>query len=429
MTISATQALSGVNALVSARVASLRDPSALTQKIPALATAPLAVTLGSTRAQPRLYDASGLIRGLINLDQGGQLPSTRQSGEAAAGLQADLETTLGLDSGSAGLAGSSRVALSANSVDALAAVLAKGTGAESGLESDLALQELLAQALGSFSAGLDRTRTAATAINASGVLQAASATDALRAANSLGADTLVLAAQALGTDRETAASLAIGTQIQANNDASTQAFNRLVAADLEQALAETDAARPRRRHSSTPETSDVLLAGFALPGSETDATALPEFTANPLDGVLPRPGLAADALARAGLRSLPLSTNPSDNTTQVPDATAQAESLASPTPAVALTQAPAALRNTADAGLARDSTATRTPPTVAANPVVVSATRPKEPRYAELAAAMTMGAAVYRYQTTVSITVPPGELPPHRTVRAILAVPESKSVD
>lgn len=427
MTISATQPLSVVNSLVSARVATLRDPSALTQKIPALAAAPLAVTLGSTRAQPRLYDASGLIRGLIDLGQEGQLPSTRQSGEAAAGLQADLETTLGLDSGSAGLAGSSRVALSANSADALAAVLARGTRAESGLESDLALQELLAQTVGSFSSGLDRTRTAATAINASGVLQSTSTSDALRAANSLGADTLVLAAQALGTDRETAA--AIGTQTQANNDTSTQAFNRLVAADLEQALAETDAARPRRRHSSIPETSDVLLAGFALPESETDSTALPEFTANPLDSILPSSGLSTDALFRSGLRPLPNSTVPSSSTVPVPDATAQAESVISAIPVAVPIQAPAALRNTADTGLPRDTTATQTPPIAAANPVAVSATRPKEPRYAELAAAMTMGAAVYRYQTTVSVTVPPGELPPHRTVRAILAVPESKSID
>ncbi len=427
MTISATQTLTGVNALVSARAASVRDPSALTQKIPTLATTPLTVSLGSTRAQPRLYDASGLIRGLLNLEQGGKLPTTGQTGDAAAGLQADLETTLGLDSGSAGLAGSNRVALSANSANALAAVLAKGTAAESGLESDLALQDLLAQTLGGFSAGLDRTRTAASAINASGVLQSSSSSDALGASKNLNATSLVLAAQALGTDREAAASLANSTQTLANNDASTRAFNRLVAADLEQAIAETDAAKPRRRHSSAPGTSDLLLAGISLPGTETDTTASSELASNAIEGLLPNPGLAADALLRASLRPPPVSGEQARP--QVADATTDSES-ATPLPAEST---PARLtnvqRNTADTNAVRDTASTPAPTTPAANAVTDFATRPKEPRYAELAAAMTMGAAVYRYQTAVSVTVPPGELPPHRTVRAILAVPESKPVD
>lgn len=145
MTIGTTQALTGMNALVSARVANLRTSSALAQKIPAHATAPLAVALvGNTRTQPRLYDASGLMRGLINLNQGGQLPSTRQPGEAAAGLMADLETTLGPDSGSAGLTQSSRVALSANSASVLAAVLANRSGAETELPPHRTVRAILA---------------------------------------------------------------------------------------------------------------------------------------------------------------------------------------------------------------------------------------------------------------------------------------------
>ncbi|MBI5898370.1 MAG: hypothetical protein HZB40_04000 [Rhodocyclales bacterium] len=425
MTVSATQTLSSVNALVSARAASLREPSALTQKIPALATAPLAVSLGSTRIQPRVYDASGLMRGLLDLEQSGRLPTTRQSGDAAAELQADLETTLGLDSGSAGLSGSNRAALSANSASALGAVLARGSGDETGLSADLALQDLLAQTLGSFSSGLDRTRAAASAISVREAFRSAPADEALRAANKLPAESLALAAQALGTDRGAAASLAGSSQNLANNDASTQAFNRLLAADLEEALAETDAARPRRRHSSLPGTNDLLLAGFALPGAEADATTLPDPT-DALEATPPIPGLAADALLRAGLRPLPASGNQAPQ--QAADATTDSESLPPLRPESVSAHSAEVLRNSADANAMRDTASTRAPPTPAANAASVSADRPREPRYAELAAAMTMGAAVYRFQTTVSVTVPPGELPPHRTVRAILAVPESKPI-
>lgn len=424
MNINATQTLSGVTALVSARAASVRDPSALAQKIPTLATTPLTVSLGSTQAQPRLYDASGLIRGLITLNRDGQLPTTRQAGDAAIALQANLETTLGLDSGSAGLAGTSRTALSANSADALDAVLASGSGGETGLASDLALQDLLAQTLSSFSSGLDRTRSAASAITLRDAFQSAPTQEALRAANNLPAESLALAAQAVGTDRGAAASLATPAQAFANSDTSTQAFNRLLNADLEEALAETDAARPRRRHSDVAETSDLLLAGLALPGTETATGS--DLNADALEVALPIPGLATDALLRAAQRPLPAGRTPA--APAVPDATADSESIAASRPEFVPAQAIETQRAAADATVERDSQA-RTSPSPAANPVAVTADRPREPRYAELAAAMTMGAAVYRYQATVSVTVPPGELPPHRTVRAILAVPESKSID
>lgn len=428
MTISAPQTLSAVNALVSARTASVRDSGALTQKIPALATPPLAVTLGSTRAQPGLYDASGLVRDLIVLDRDGSLPSTRQSGEAAASLQADLETALGLDSSNAGPAGSNRAALSSDAANALAAVLANGTGNETGLQSDLALQELLAQTLGGFSAGIDRARAAATAINASGVLQSATANESLRATQSLPADTLVLAAQALGSDRDAAARLANDTQVLGNNDASTQAFNRVLAADLEQAIAETDGARPRRRHTSIPETSDLLLAGFSIPGPKADATALADLNAATENGPLPVPGLATNALLRAGLRPLPVGSEQATSIPQVPDVTAEVPPSVSLRPTDATDRSAQVGRNAVDPSPARNASTANSPSTAAANAVADSAARPREPRYAELAAAMTMGAAVYRYQTTVSVTVPPGEVPPHRTVRAVLAIPDAQRV-
>ncbi len=425
MTINAAQTLTGVTALVSARAASVRDPSALAQKIPTLATTPLTVSLGSTQVQPRLYDASGLIRGLITLDRDGQLPTTRQAGDAAIELQANLETTLGLDSGSAGLTGASRAALSANSADALDAVLASGSGGETGLASDLALQDLLAQTLSSFSSGLDRTRSAASAITLRDAFQSAPTHEALQAANNLPAESLALAARAVGTDRGAAASLATPAQALTNNDTSTQAFNRLLNADLEEALAETDAARPRRRHSGVAGASDLLLAGLALPGTETDTASGSDLNTDALEVALPIPGLATDALLRAAQRPLPAGGTPA--APAVPDATADSESIAASRPESVPAQAVETQRAVADATVARDSPA-RTSPSPAANPVAVTADRPREPRYAELAAAMTMGAAVYRFQTTVSVTVPPGELPPHRTVRAILAVPESKAI-
>lgn len=425
MTINAAQTLTGVNALVSARAASVRDPAALAQKIPTLATTPLTVSLGSTKAQPRLYDASGLIRGLINLDREGQLPTTRQSGDAAIELQAKLETTLGLDSGSAGLAGTSRAAMSANSANALDAVLANGSGGDTGLASDLALQDLLAQTLDSFSSGLDRTRSAASAVTVRDAFRSAPTDEALKAANTLPAETLALAARAVGADRQAAASLASSAESLANNDASTQAFNRLLMADLEEALAETDAARPRRRHTGVAGTSDLLLAGLALPGTETDTATGSPPSADALEAALPIPGLAADALLRASRRPFPSSGIPANPAE--PDATGTLEPIAASRPESVPPQAAEIRRATTDATVARESPA-RPSPSAATNPVAIIADRPREPRYAELAAAMTMGAAVYRFQTTVSVTVPPGEVPPHRTVRAVLAVPESKSI-
>jgi hypothetical protein len=53
----------------------------------------------------------------------------------------------------------------------------------------------------------------------------------------------------------------------------------------------------------------------------------------------------------------------------------------------------------------------------------------REPRYAEIAASMNMGAAVYRFQTTVVPNrIPPGEVDPLRTVLQIRATPAVNKV-
>ena len=52
----------------------------------------------------------------------------------------------------------------------------------------------------------------------------------------------------------------------------------------------------------------------------------------------------------------------------------------------------------------------------------------REPRYAEIAASMNMGAAVYRFQTSVSTGVPPGEVSPLRTVLQIRSTPAVNKV-
>jgi hypothetical protein len=81
-------------------------------------------------------------------------------------LQADLETTLGLDSGSAGLAGyEPRCPVGQYGERARCGPGQGKLAPNTGLASDLALQESAGASTGQlFSSGLDRTRTAASAI-------------------------------------------------------------------------------------------------------------------------------------------------------------------------------------------------------------------------------------------------------------------------
>lgn len=422
MAISSTLPISGFGTVIATRAVSVRDANSLAQQIPSLAGPSVAVTIGATTLAPQLYNSAGLLRALVGLDTADALPSGADPGAVSSELQGNLETVLGLNSeaGSLGVSDSigSLANLSADSLQALNNVLANGLDTTTGASSEQALRELLAQTLNASSSGLDRTTAAASVVNTSGVLRAASADESLRALNALPTAELGLAATALDTGIGDA-----GLPHNALNDASSLAFNRLLATRLEQAIGELDTSRPRRRAGGSAGASDLLLSGVSLLTAATDAAALVGEAALTADELTLAQGLSAESLVRLALQTPRRADEaaPTENTqalfaTEITEASAPrasaaglqatAQSGATPT-AAALNPAPAPLRAMTD-----------TP----------GASITLEPRYAELAASMTMGAAVYRYQASVALGVPPGAVDPARTVRPIRPVHEAERI-
>lgn len=417
MAISSTLPISGFGTVIATRAVSVRDANSLAQQIPSLAGPSVAVTIGATTLAPQLYNSAGLLRALVGLDTADALPSGADPGTVSSELQGNLETVLGLNSeaGSLGVSDSigSLANLSADSLQALNNVLADGLDTTTGASSDQALRELLAQTLNASSSGLDRTTAAASVVNTSGVLRAASADESLRALNALPTSDLGLAATALDTGIGDA-----GLPHNALNDASSLAFNRLLATRLEQAIGELDTSRPRRRPGSSAGASDLLLSGVSLLTAATDASALVGESALTADELALAQGLSAESLVRLALQTPRRADEaaPTGNT-QALFATESAEASAPRTSA-------AGLQATVQSGAA-------TPTAAALNPAPAplramtdtpGASITLEPRYAELAASMTMGAAVYRYQASVALGVPPGAVDPARTVRPIRPV-------
>ncbi|MDZ4252558.1 MAG: hypothetical protein U1A72_08285, partial [Sulfuritalea sp.] len=284
--------------------------------------------------------------------------------------------------------------------------------------SEQALRELLAQTLNASSSGLDRTTAAASVVNTSGVLRAASADESLRALNALPTSDLGLAATALDTG------IGAGLAQSALNDASSLAFNRLLATRLEQAIGELDSSRPRRRPGGSAGASDLLLSGVSLLTAATDAAALVGEAALTADELALAQGLSAESLVRLALQT------PRRADEAAPTGNTQALFATEITEASAPRASAAGLQATAQSGAVTPTAAALNPaPTpLRAMTDAPGASITLEPRYAELAASMTMGAAVYRYQASVALGVPPGAVDPARTVRPIRPVHEVERV-
>lgn len=433
MAITSIQAVAGFNALISARAASVRDPGSLTQKIPALATPGVSVTLGGGLSAVPVYDGSGLLRAALAAEAAGALPSGTQPGATTVStLQERLQTVLALNPGESNLSGSGLSANPTVSRSSLAALnnVISATAAESGAPSaDEVLQNLIAQALNTGAAGLDPARAASAALGSAGVLNARSATDARNALDALPAAQLELAAGVLGNSPAGGSGIASSNLAQATgNDASTLAFNRLLAADLEEAIAESDTTSRRRRSTAFASGSDLLLGSVSLLTGATDtATTDAEIALNNGELTLPST-ISAEALARLAIRPGPTREGgPGIDTISLeiePDSgTAAVARTVGPTQADAAAEPQRAARIAASGPAAAAPVLPENQPAMAGSPTIT-----RDPRYAETAAAMSMSAAVYRFQTTVSVTVPPGEVDPARTVQPVLAVPQAKSI-
>ncbi|MDP3513034.1 MAG: hypothetical protein Q8S20_09820 [Sulfuritalea sp.] len=424
MAISSTLPISGFGTVIATRAVSVRDANSLAQQIPSLAGPGVAVTIGATTLAPQLYNSAGLLRALVGLDSAGALPSGADPGAVSSELQGNLETVLGLNSeaGSLGVSDSigSLANLSADSLQALNNVLADGLDTTAtGASGDQALRELLAQTLNASSSGLDRTTAAASVVNTSGVLRAASADESLRALNALPTSDLGLAATALDTGIGDA-----GLPHNALNDASSLAFNRLLATRLEQAIGELDTSRPRRRPGGSAGASDLLLSGVSLLTAATDAAALVGEAALTADELALAQGLSAESLVRLALQT------PRRADEAAPTGNTQALFATEITEASAPRASAAGLQATAQSGAATPTAAALNPaPTpLRAMTDAPGASITLEPRYAELAASMTMGAAVYRYQASVALGVPPGAVDPARTVQTIRPIREVERI-
>lgn len=422
MAISSTLPISGFGTVIATRAVSVRDANSLAQQIPSLAGPGVAVTIGATTLAPQLYNSAGLLRALVGLDAADALPPGADPGVVSSELQGNLETVLGLNSeaGSLGVSDSigSVANLSADSLQALNNVLADGLDTTTGESRDQALRELLAQTLNASSSGFDRTTAAASVVNTSGVLQAGSADESLRALNALPTSGLGLAASALDTG------IGAGLAQSALNDASSLTFNRLLATRLEQAIGELDTSRPRRRPGSSAGASDLLLSGVSLLTAATDATALVGEAALTADELALAQGLSAESLVRLALQT------PRRADEAAPAGNAQALFATEITEASAPRASAASLQATVQSGVATPTAAAINPaPTpLRAMTDTPGASITLEPRYAELAASMTMGAAVYRYQASVALGVPPGAVDPARTVWPIRPVHEVERI-
>ena len=403
------------------RAVSVRDPNSLARQIPTLAVAGVAISIGAAAPAPLLYNPAGLLRALGTAEKAGVLPAGASSSSGSAGLQGNLETVLGLNSDSGFLAGANPAgslgSLSASSRQALTSVLADGQG------NDQALQQLLAQTLSASSSGQDRTRAAATVVDATGVLRAGSAEQTLKALDYLRTASLGLAARAIDAGSGNTQGLGgAGLPGTTGGNADSLDFNRNLSARLEAAVAEIDAERPRRRSLASAGADDLILSGGSLLAGATDVATIDAEPALLADQLALEPDVPDLALAQFAL-NLPRRAEESLATeTAAAEFAAELQAIAAGNPP------PSASRSTpetADAQATRSALASATEARAAAATPAAS-TSPavtREPRYAEIAASLSMGAAVYRFQASVATAVPPGAVDPLRTVLQIRPIP------
>ena len=432
MAITSSLSVSSPFAPPAVRAVSVRDPNSLAQQIPSLAVPGVAVSIGAAAPAPLLYNPAGLLRSLSAVESAGALPSGVASSAGSAGLQGDLETVLGLNSDS-GFLGNANPAgslgnLTAGSRQALSSVLLEGEG------NDAALQELLARSLATSSSGRDRTRSAATVVGASGVLRAGSAEQALQSLESLRTANLGLAATAIDASSGNTQSLSTtGLPGNAGSTSDSASFSRSQFAKLEAAIADIDASRPRRRSQAAAGADDLLLSGVSLLTGVSDAAAIDTEPALLADQLAREPGVPDAALARIAL-DLP---RRADTTVDTQTAAAQfAADLQAITDNTAANTADPVQRSDASPPTDRatraavESATTQAPGGGGAAPAAnLAATVTREPRYAEIAASMSMGAAVYRFQAKTTTLVPPGAVDPLRTVLQVRSTPAVRKID
>ena len=339
---------------------------------------------------------------------------------ASSKLDTNLETVLGIDS-TAGHVGGPDAALTSQPAGSLSQAL-KSVLAAGNLDaknSDLALQSLLARAMEGLSGtnAATRSRSAVDVLNFAG---SATATDARKALDALSAKQLDLAAEALGLGGPATAESGV------LSDSSTDFFNRLSAFRIEETLALSDPKRPRRRRIGPGGTADLLLSGASLLSGSSLLSGASLLDVVPLANQPEELGTLVAEIDLSPqldfettlLRSLEIRTD-RQQATNGDQALATkrelpANDIRPPEPrhrSIQATQADAV-----------QSVATR-PPASTVVPTASPDNHVREPRYAELAAALSMSAAVYRFQAVVSTVVPPGEVDPARTVQSVRAVP------
>ncbi len=406
----------------------MRESGSLANRIPQLAAPGIAVTIGAAPPASLIYNAAGLVRALAGLDIADALPAGTSIDTGTAGVQGDLETVLGLNSDTGFLGApdaiGSLAGLSGDSKRALDSVLAAQSSGSEG--NDLVLQELLARAVNAASSGLDRARSATAVLNATGVLRSGSADSSLKALEALQQSNLGLAATAIDAGVASTGSLVNANLLASSpSDSNSLGLNRALTSNLDQATAELDAGRPRRRSAAQAGASDLLLSGVSLLTGATDVLAIdaePTLLADQLTQVT---NLPLDALARIAPQT------PQRAALATGESEAEFTALAAdPALAPRRTQAVAAgqeASNARAAGSPLDSP-TREAPAASTSPAAGISSVTREPRYAEIAASMNMGAAVYRFQASVSTGVPPGDVAPLRTVLQIRPTPAVNKV-
>lgn len=406
------------------RAVSVRDTNSLARQIPGLAVPAVAVSIGASASAPLLYNAAGLLRSLGTVADAGALPAGTASSAGSAGLQGDLETVLGLNTDS-GFIGTSNPAgslanLSANSRQALDSVLATAQG------NDTALRDLLAHTLTLSSSGLDNTRSAASVVSATGILRSGSTEQVLKSLDSLRSANLGLASVAINVGGGNTRALSnTGLPGNVGGTTNSQNFSRSQYARLEAVIAELDATRPRRRSQAIAGvdlllalltgTDGLLLSGSSLLSSTTDAApadAEPVLLADPLSR---DQGAQANALARLAI-DLPRYANQNSATeTSTAEFETELRAITETTPDPTQLADPDD-NNELAARITREATTAQVPGATTTQPANATPTVTREPRYAEIAASMSMGAAVYRFQIKTTNVVPPGAVDPIRTV-------------
>lgn len=452
MAISAVQPVSGSSSAAAVTPLSAVESGVLSARA-RLLTRPDAstiVTLGTNAPTPLLFNAAGLLEPLLEADTSGFAPVAPPANTATAQAQSDVATLLGLNAGttSAGIANATSFAgsLSADTAQAVINVLASDLGSDAAGTRNQALIGVLASAQNFAASGLNNTSTTANVLNAAGVFQGTATNATTGTVDALLGTDLGLAATALDASALSAANLTTPGLLQgaATNDTAT-ALGRVLAANVELATAglSADVATGTAAAGAAQPLTNVLLSSVDLASAAGGVTSANAATPAAVTAGTTAAAVPAATVAAAPAAAAAITAPVTPATATGPAVAAPATALAGATAAAAPAAGPGTLVTTPVTPAAAVPTATPAAATAAPVPSPVDmATRLlqalvtdasnraldniTDPGFANTAAALFVGAAVFRLQTNTEVAPAAGI--PGRPIPVVTRIQSGKAV-